>query len=551
LWAAVGAGLLVLSSVAFLLLPWNRDQTPQGARLSFLPFGDTDGDTRSGITPEMARDLLEQETEKAETQQGNGLVDGAGWLSGESGAGIAGVGLAGLDQADETDVPQWASPLVVGEAGGGVVAYVRSPVASYWRGTVYDTYREGEADDGEHWFATKRDDRRRGSILRALPAMAEDEQRYLQTFFAQRDLGDEILAGYEPLAVAIAHDSGREAEVGDGTVYQVISRQPEMSADSLRADRTLWQGREYAALPPSWGPLHSLAGHVVGDATTDFDKAVAIASYLRELEYAEDRDSPLESNATPADFLLGRTPGTAIDYATAMVLMSRSAGLPARLATGYLPGSYSAHSGAAEITGADAHAWAEIAFQGAGWVPFDAAPRPDIPLPATIGKPPPGGLSYLLNHRLGDGLADAIGRTPCQLRNGVEALLGNGLKATMALLVLSAGVAAGWIAYKWPRDRHHVRERSYDTLPGKHRAAMLTEFARMESTLHRSGFRRRRVSESFCDYTEAAGAEAAVPRDDLRWLGRAASQAAYSLAEFPAGTAGEARERVRRTRAAL
>ena len=37
-WAAVGAGLLVLSAAAFLLLPWNRDQVPQGARLSILPF---------------------------------------------------------------------------------------------------------------------------------------------------------------------------------------------------------------------------------------------------------------------------------------------------------------------------------------------------------------------------------------------------------------------------------------------------------------------------------------------------------------------------------
>jgi len=551
-WMAVGIGLSVLSAAAFLLLPWNGEQVPHGARLSILPFSGAEDGVRSGITPEMARELMEQGAGETGGGEGPNASGNAGWL-GEGGEGsLAGDGLAQGDLAEGARIPQWARPLVSDGAGDEVMAYVRSPVASYWRGRVYDTYRVPEEGGAGQWFATEHDERYRGSVFRVPRETGEEDQRYLQTFFAERDFGGEVLAGYEPLAIAVPRDSGLAPVIKSGTVYQVVSMQPKTSPSGLRADRTRWQGKEFATLPASWGPLHSLTAHIVKGAETDFDRAAAIASYLHDLEYADDAGDPLEPRAPMYQLLLGEAPGSAVDFATAMVLMARSAGLPARLATGYLPGSYSAYSGAATISQRDAHAWAEIAFQEAGWVPFDAAPRPDLPTAATVSKAPPGGLSHLLDHRLGDSLAEAIGRAPRHLRNGAEALFESGLKVLLTLLGLAVVVTLGWLAYSRLRAPRKRRDPSYAALPGKPRREMLRVFRRLESMLSHRGFRRRRSNEPFHEYVAAAAtAMAAAPGEDLRWLADAASQAAYCPAPFAGDAPGDARIRLRRIRAVL
>jgi len=551
-WVVAGAGVLILSAVAFLVLPWNGEQVPHGARLSILPFSGAEDGFRSGITPEMARELMKQGATGAGGEGGSDAGDGAGWLGQEGGGTLAGDGVADGDLVDAGDVPRWARQLVSDGAGDEVVAYVRSPVSSYWRGRVYDTYQAPEDGDTERWFATERDDRHPRSVFRVPQEAGEEEQRYLQTFFVERDLGDEVLVGYDPLAIAAPRDGGYAPAVTSGTVYQVVSRQPMTSPSGLRADRVEWQGKEYAALPASWGSLHTLSAHIVRGAETDFDKAATIASYLHGLEYAGDVEDPFEPKASMHELLLGEAPGSAIDFATATVLMARSAGLPARLATGYLPGSYSAYSGAATINDRDAHAWAEIAFQEAGWVPFDAAPRPDLPTAAAVSKSPPSGLSYLLDHRFGDSLAQAISRAPGSLRSGVETLLENGLKAVLTLVGLAVAATIGWLAYSRLRVPRSGRGFSYHALPGKPRKDMIAAFRHLESALARRGFRRRRSNEPFHDYVAAATAVAAtLPDEDLRWFADAASRAAYCPAAFRTDTPHNARTRLRRIRAAL
>jgi hypothetical protein len=58
-------------------------------------------------------------------------------------------------------------------------------------------------------------------------------------------------------------------------------------------------------------------------------------------------------------------------YASAMVLMARSVGIPARLAVGYAPGEF-VEAGVYQSTKKDAHAWAELYFPGYGWQIFEA-----------------------------------------------------------------------------------------------------------------------------------------------------------------------------------
>ena len=58
--------------------------------------------------------------------------------------------------------------------------------------------------------------------------------------------------------------------------------------------------------------------------------------------------------------------------------MARSVGIPARLATGFVPGSRDSLTGQFIVRERDAHAWAEIYFPGVGWQPFD--PTASVPL---------------------------------------------------------------------------------------------------------------------------------------------------------------------------
>ncbi|MDF2443660.1 MAG: hypothetical protein JWR01_1863 [Subtercola sp.] len=74
-------------------------------------------------------------------------------------------------------------------------------------------------------------------------------------------------------------------------------------------------------------------------------------------------------------------------YAVMMALMARELGYPARVVMGFYPEKYAGASAAQEITGDDLHAWVEVDFQKAGWVPFDPTPPKDQVPTAEAPKP--------------------------------------------------------------------------------------------------------------------------------------------------------------------
>ena len=64
--------------------------------------------------------------------------------------------------------------------------------------------------------------------------------------------------------------------------------------------------------------------------------------------------------------------GYCVQFATAMVMMAREAGIPARMAIGFLPGT--ADRGTYTVRASDAHAWPELYFEGIGWLRFEPTP---------------------------------------------------------------------------------------------------------------------------------------------------------------------------------
>jgi hypothetical protein len=87
--------------------------------------------------------------------------------------------------------------------------------------------------------------------------------------------------------------------------------------------------------------------------------------------------------------------GFCVHFATAMTMMLRTQGIPARYVLGYLPGKRTA-DGTWEVPRSAAHAWVEVYFPGHGWVEFDPTPgneannnqAPEFDPGAAVGGPP-------------------------------------------------------------------------------------------------------------------------------------------------------------------
>ncbi len=108
--------------------------------------------------------------------------------------------------------------------------------------------------------------------------------------------------------------------------------------------------------------------------STPYQKAQALYKYFRSpadgFVYSTST-KPGNSGSDLLDFLINKQ-GYCEQYASAMAVMARYAGLPARVAIGYTKGQQK--HGYWSISTRDAHAWVEIFFPGVGWVPWDPTP---------------------------------------------------------------------------------------------------------------------------------------------------------------------------------
>ena len=133
-----------------------------------------------------------------------------------------------------------------------------------------------------------------------------------------------------------------------------------------------WVEARYLALPESLPQrVIGLAEEFTADHPEPYARAEAIEAYLRQYPYNLDVPLPPLDQDIVDYFLVDLQEGYCDYYATAMVVLARLAGLPARAVGGYAPVVPDPESGIYQITGANAHTWVEIYFSGIGWIEFE------------------------------------------------------------------------------------------------------------------------------------------------------------------------------------
>lgn len=146
----------------------------------------------------------------------------------------------------------------------------------------------------------------------------------------------------------------------------------------------------YTGLPNSLpARITELAQEVAGSQPTAYDQARALELFLRQYPYSLDVELP-PKDIDPIDFFLFDLQSGYCDYyASAMTVMARSLGLPARIAVGYLA-QPAGDDGVQTIYEINGHSWSEIYFPEYGWIEFEptaAFPTPHDAIFETSGGP--------------------------------------------------------------------------------------------------------------------------------------------------------------------
>jgi transglutaminase-like putative cysteine protease len=223
-----------------------------------------------------------------------------------------------------------------------------------------------------------------------------------------------------------------------------------------------------------------LAQAIAGDATNPYDQAEALAQYLhgdQSFEYRTTTRLPSDPNQDLVDYFLfdpqnGRV-GFCEQYASAMVVMARTLGIPARLAVGFAPGERVQSPDAPpdapastlwQVRQKNSHAWAELYFPGYGWQAFEATKSirainrltGTTQAPSGSGAPLPSAREGL---RPGDGEKFALPSS-----NPIEGAYDPGGQATEGQQGANILVITGLIltvlaiaAWRWRRSRRSLR----------------------------------------------------------------------------------------------
>jgi protein-glutamine gamma-glutamyltransferase len=248
--------------------------------------------------------------------------------------------------------------------------------ALYWRGRSYDYF------DGVAWS-------RSAVMPRTLATTAFYGSRWPGPRIAQRifamPLDVPVLFGLPPVVFIQPHSGMRPMSDNAGDLWYYGGGDPSYTAFSaVRAPTPVElrqaygenpRGEElYLQLPPLQNRIHTLADSLARDQRTRYDSVLVMQHWLRSnFTYTLDLP-PTAREATLDYFLFVRRSGHCEYFSTALAVLLRSVGIPARNVNGFLGGNWNEFGQFLTVSQNEAHSWVEVWFPRYGWVTFDATP---------------------------------------------------------------------------------------------------------------------------------------------------------------------------------
>jgi hypothetical protein len=232
------------------------------------------------------------------------------------------------------------------------------------------------------------------------------------------------------------------------------------------------------ALPPDFsGNARAFAEEATKNATTPYEKALALMQRFHKGDFVYDQNVTLGADAHALDtFLLKTKHGFCEQFASAYAELARSLGLPTRVAVGYQPGKFDRSDGLWHVREMDAHAWPEVWLgRDVGWYRFEPTPTRTDPItglpggagngnggptttttPTTVGPntptsspaDTPAGAAHFPNESSGGGTQ----------QSGTRAHVLKGIAITLAALLFAAivlGLAFALAAWRRSNHRRH------------------------------------------------------------------------------------------------
>ena len=274
----------------------------------------------------------------------------------------------------------------------------------YWRGVVYDRYT------GSGWINTDSDTLQLEAWREPQRALFDAREQVTQTITIFLPVNTLVFAAPEPQRIGLpVRADVRVASDGTVEVSQMISSKSLMRGATYTAVSSLSTAdieklrgagaafpagirERYLQLPESLPSfVRRQAQDIAGNLATPYDKAAAIEAWLRANVVYDDQTPAPPQDQDGVGYILTVKRGYCDYYASAMVVMLRSLGVPARVAVGYTQGKYDSVSSIYHVTEKDSHSWVEVYFPKYGWVEFEptaSQPVIDRPKPQILSATP-------------------------------------------------------------------------------------------------------------------------------------------------------------------
>jgi len=238
------------------------------------------------------------------------------------------------------------------------------PVQRYWRGPVF------EMTDGRRWWGSTETPSR--NTENALPFQPEG-QAYRYVLTLEPNGGTWLPALELPASIPADVERLHTLELKTKQRIDALRRDAFISYPAYRISAaTESELRRNLRLPNTITErIQQLAQQWRNAARSDRGVIDAALRYFHTEPFVYTLEPPL-LGANPVDeFLFETRRGFCEHYAAAFTLLMRSAGIPARVVTGYQGGELNPLGGYLIVRQSDAHAWVELWLGEKGWVRFD------------------------------------------------------------------------------------------------------------------------------------------------------------------------------------